>query len=168
MRSSQFLKQRHDEAQFETTQKLPMPFSGSNGHALAKCTSNLFGPSGPLAPGHMHGATWAQKPKPLASIGEAYAQRDRPLTSLCCSAGLWLWFASYRSARYTPDLSQEIARSASTVLRALRHLVALASRSRACWSGTPRPARESVVRFASRPHSRPAHILVLDLVLVRP
>ena len=28
----------------------------------------------------MHGATWAQKPKPLASIGEAYAQRDRPLT----------------------------------------------------------------------------------------
>ena len=35
-----------------------------------------FGP-----PTHMHGATWAQKPKPLASIGEAYAQRDRPLTS---------------------------------------------------------------------------------------
>ena len=59
-----------------------MPFSGSNGHALAKCTLNLFGPSGPLAPGHMHGATWAQKPKPLASIGEAYAQRDRPLTVL--------------------------------------------------------------------------------------
>ena len=57
-----------------------MPFSGSNGHALAKRTLNLFGPSGPLAPGHMHGATGAQKPKPLASIGEAYAQRDRPLT----------------------------------------------------------------------------------------
>ena len=168
MRSSQFLKQRRDESQFETTQKLPMPFSGSNGHALAKCASNLFGPSGPLAPGHMHGATWAQKPKPLASIGKAYAQRDRPLTSLCCSAGLWLWFASYRSARYTPDLSQETARSASTALCALRHPVALASRSRACWSGTPRPARGSVVRFASRPRSRPAHILVLDLVLVRP
>ena len=80
MRSSQSLKQRRDETQFETTQKLPMPFSGSNGHALAKCILNLFGLSGPLAPDHMHGAIWAQKPKPLASIGEAYAQRDRPLT----------------------------------------------------------------------------------------
>ena len=168
MRSSQFLTRRPDEARFETTLKLPMPFSGSNGHALAKCILNLFGLSGPLAPDHMHGAICAQKPKPLASIGEAYAPRGRPLTSLCCSAGSWLWFASYRSARYTPDPSQETARSASTALRALRHLVALASRSRACWSGTPRPARGSVARFASRPRSRPAHILVLDLVLVRP
>ena len=80
MRSSQFLKQRRDETQFETIQKLPMPFSGSNGHALEKCTLNLFGPSGPVAPAHMHGATRAQKPALLASIGEAYAQGDRPLT----------------------------------------------------------------------------------------
>ena len=154
MRSSQFLKQRRDETQFETIQKLPMPFSGSNGHALEKCTLNLFGPSGPVAPAHMHGATRAQKPAPLASIGEAYAQGDRPLTSLCCSAGLWFWLCSCRSARYAPDLSQEVARGASTVLRALRHLVALTSRSRACWSGTTRPARGSVTRFTSRPCSR--------------
>ena len=42
MRLSQFLTRRPDEARFETTLKLPMPFSGSNGHALAKCILSLL------------------------------------------------------------------------------------------------------------------------------
>ena len=100
---------------------------------------------------------WAQRPVGLPPPLWACAPRGRPLTSLCCFAGSWSLVCVPSLYSIHSDLLQELARGESTALHVLRHLVALAPRSRVCWSGTPQPAREvHVVPLRVR-----VHVLVL-------
>ena len=98
-------------------------------------------------------AVWAQRPVGLPPPLWACAPRGRPLTSLCCFAGSWSLVCVPSLYSIHSDLLQELARGESTALHVLRHLVALAPRSRVCWSGTPQPAREvHVVLLRARVH----------------
>ena len=117
----------------------------------------------------MH-AIWAQGPRGHATASEARAPADRPLTSLCCVAGPWSLVCVPSLYSTHPDLRQELASDVSIAFDALRHLVALAPRSRVCWSGTPQPAREvhvaslhvrALVLLASPSRSRPLGVLVV-------